>query len=346
MKKNIALTWGWTWWHIFPLLAIYNFLKNDKELNFYWFWNEWWLEEEIAIKNDINFIDIPSWKIRRYFDFRNFYEPLKNITWIFFWIFYILRYRIDIIISKWWFVSLPLCIAWYLLWKKIYIHESDTVSGLSNKIISKIATKIFYTFPNELIDWKKHILTWQILNPELLNIVKKNEEIQENEKLEVLVIAWSQWSNEIFENLKSILNNLIDINFNIILWEKNLHFKNDFSKYSNVKTYDFVSQEQMWELMKKRDIAISRWWATTLWELYFFGVHTIIIPLSNSAQNHQQLNWEYFNKNFWSDLIWNDKEINIEIYRLLTKYKDLRKNSLNLDNFYYALNKIKKEIFN
>lgn len=346
MKKNIALTWGWTWWHIFPLLAIYNFLKNDKELNFYWFWNEWWLEEEIAIKNDINFIDIPSWKIRRYFDFRNFYEPLKNITWIFFWIFYILRYRIDIIISKWWFVSLPLCIAWYLLWKKIYIHESDTVSGLSNKIISKIATKIFYTFPNELIDWKKHILTWQILNPELLNIVKKEEEIQENEKLEVLVIAWSQWSNEIFENLKSILNNLIDINFNIILWEKNLHFKNDFSKYSNVKTYDFVSQEQMWELMKKRDIAISRWWATTLWELYFFGVHTIIIPLSNSAQNHQQLNWEYFNKNFWSDLIWNDKKINIEIYRLLTKYKDLRKNSLNLDNFYYALNKIKKEIFN
>lgn len=344
MKKNIALTWGWTWWHIFPLLSIYNFLKNDNELKFYWFWNEWWLEEKISTINNIKFIDIPSWKIRRYFDFRNFYEPLKNLTWIVFWIYYILKYKIDIIISKWWFVWLPLCISWYLLWKKIYIHESDIIPGIANRIISKLATKIFYTFPNELIDWKKHILIWQILNPELLNKVKKDEEIKENEKLEVLVVAWSQWSTEIFENLKSILNNLIDINFNIILWEKNLYFKNDFSKFSNVKTYDFVSQEQMWELMKKRDIAISRWWATTLWELYFFGVHTIIIPLTNSAQNHQQLNREYFNKNFWSDIIWNDKKIDIEIYRLLTKYKDLRKNGLNLENFYYALNKLKKEI--
>jgi len=302
------------------------------------------MEYEIAYQNQIPFIHIPSWKIRRYFDIRNFYEPTKNLTWIFFWIYYIIKYKIDIVISKWGFAWLPLCIAAYILRKKVYIHESDTSSGLANRIISKIATKVFYSFPNNLIDGKKHILSWQILNPELLNKVSKDEEIIQNEKLEVLVIAWSQWSTKIFDSLKSILNNLMDVNFTIILWEKNKHFRSVFENYNNVKLYDFVSQEDLWEIYKKTDICITRWWATTLWELYFFWIHSIIVPLSNSANNHQQINWEYFKEKFWSDLLDENNKLNLEIYRLITKYKDLRKNWLNLDWYFYALEKIKKEI--
>lgn len=342
--KNIALTWWWTWGHIFPLLSIYNYLKDDKNLNFIWFWENDWLEEKIALENNIEFKDIPSWKVRRYFDLRNFYEPLKNISWIFWWIYYILIHKIDVIFSKWGYVSLPLCIAWFILRKKIYIHESDSVWGLANKIIEKIADKIFYTFPNEKIDDKKYILTWQILNPELIKTIDTVWELEENEKLEVLVIAGSQWSTIIFENLKTILNNLIDINFNIILWDKNLHFREEFKDFNNVKLYDFVSQKELAEIYKKTDIAITRAWATTLWELYFFGIHSIIIPLEWSAQNHQKQNWEYFKSNFWSDLLEESSQLNLEMFRLLNKYKDLRKNWLNLKGFYEPLEKTKAEI--
>jgi UDP-N-acetylglucosamine:LPS N-acetylglucosamine transferase len=34
----------------------------------------------MALENNIKFEHIPSGKIRRYFDLRNFYEPLKNLT--------------------------------------------------------------------------------------------------------------------------------------------------------------------------------------------------------------------------------------------------------------------------
>lgn len=342
--KNIALTWWWTGGHIFPLLSIYNYLKNDKELHFIWFGDEDGLEAEIASKNAIHFEHIPSGKIRRYFDMRNFFEPLKNLSWIFWGIYFILNYKIDTIISKWGFVWLPLCLAWALLRKKVYIHESDTASWLANKIISRFATKVFYTFPNEKIDGVKHIVSGQILNPELLNNVDKVWELEENEKLEVLVIAGSQGSTIIFENLKSILNNLIDINFTIILWDKNLHFRTDFEKYNNVTLYDFISQEELWEIYKKTDIALSRAGATTLWELYFFGIHTIIIPLEWSAQNHQVLNAKYFQETFGSDILKESDKLNLEIFRLLGKYKDLRKSGLNMKNFFYSLEKIKEEI--
>ena len=341
--KNIALTWWWTWWHIFPLVSIHNYLKNDSNLNFIWFWDEEWFEAEVAEKNNIPFEHIPSWKIRRYFDFRNFYEPLKNLTWIFFWIYYILKYRIDIVFSKGWYVALPLCIAAYILRKKIYIHESDTVSWVANKIIGKIATKVFYTFPHEGIEDERTFITWQILNPDLIDELK-DLNVWQNPRLKVVVMWWSQGSTTIFNALLKLLPELEDIDFNVILWDKNLHLKDKFSKFQNVITYDFISQKKLWLLLKKTDIAITRWWATTLWELNMFWIHSIIIPLLWSAWNHQMKNAMYFKENFWSDVLNEEEDLEAELYRRIQKYKWLRKSWLNLDWFFRALQIIEKEI--
>lgn len=97
----------------------------------------------------IEFHEVAAGKIRRYFDLRNFYEPLKNLTGVFQALYYLLRYKGDIIISKGGFVSVPTCFAGWMLRKKIYIHESDTVMGLANKISARFASKVFSSFPLE-----------------------------------------------------------------------------------------------------------------------------------------------------------------------------------------------------
>ena len=345
-RKTIALT-GWaTWGHVFPLLSVYNYFKEEDKYNFVWIWEEDSLEEEIALKNEIPFYDIPAGKIRRYFDVKNFYEPLKNLTGIFFWIYYILKYNIDIVFSKGWYVSLPLCIAAFILRKEVYIHESDVVGWVANRLISKIATKVFYSFENKKSlkhedkwDDAKHIAVWQILNPELLDYITTLE-VKENEKLEVLVIAWSQWSTTIFENLLKTLPDLWDINFTVILGEKNLHFKEAFQKHFQVTVHEFVDQKTLWKIYKKTDIAITRAWATTLWELNNFGIHSIIVPLKNSAANHQQSNADYFAEKFWSDVLDEEHNLSLELFRLMQKYKNLRKSGLNLNDFFKSLKTI------
>ena len=233
MKKiKIALTWWWTWWHVFPLLSIYNHLKNEN-LDFVWIWENNSLEQKISSENKIEFLSIKSGKLRRYFDIKNFFDPFKIIIWIFQSIYYIIKNDINIIFSKWGFVSVPTCIAGKILGKKIYIHESDTIMWLSNKIIARLATKVFFTFDNPLIDWKKYIKSSQILNPKL---IEKISNIQEkNEKQEILVMAWSQGSKVIFENLLEIIWDLSNSNFTIILWEKNTNFRSSFEKFKNVK---------------------------------------------------------------------------------------------------------------
>lgn len=347
-KKTIALTWGSTWGHVFPLVSIYNYLKEEKAYNFIWVWEEDSLEQEIAKKHKIPFFDIPAWKLRRYFDWKNFYEPLKNLTGILFWIYYILSNKIDIVFSKGGYVALPLCIAAFLLRKDIYIHESDTVSGIANKIIWKIATKVFYTFPNENCKDdkkinKKSFITWQILNPELLDWLK-DLNLEANTKLSVFVIGWSQWSTTIFEALIKLLPDFEDIDFQITLWEKNMHFREQFKKFPNVIVHDFLTQKRLGKILKQTDIAITRGWATSLWELNMFGIHSIIIPLSNSAWNHQNKNATYFNETFWSDILDENKDLEIELFRKLKKYKSLRKSSLQLDWFFKSLQIIEEEI--
>ena len=344
-RKTIALTGGATGGHIFPLLSLYNYFKDENKYNFIWVWEEESLEEELDEKNNISFYDIPAGKVRRYFDWRNFYEPLKNLTGIFFGIYYILKHNIDIVFSKGWYVSLPLCIAAFILRKDIYIHESDVVWWVANKIISIIATKVFYSFENNLTKkdsekpLAKHIHVGQIMNPELLDFITSLE-IKENEKLELLVIAGSQWSTTIFENMLKIIPDLWDINITVILGEKNLHFKEQFQKHFHVTVHDFVDQNTLWKIYKKTDIAITRAGATTLWELNNFGIHSIIIPLKNSAGNHQLSNAEYFEETFGSNILDEENNLNLEIFRLLQKFKDLRKSGLNLNNFFKSLKEI------
>ncbi|QFR38890.1 UDP-N-acetylglucosamine--N-acetylmuramyl-(pentapeptide) pyrophosphoryl-undecaprenol N-acetylglucosamine transferase [Candidatus Gracilibacteria bacterium 28_42_T64] len=342
-KQTIALTGGSTGGHVFPLLSTYNYLNEERKYNFFWVGEEDSLEEEIASKNKIKFLSIPAGKVRRYFDLRNFYEPLKNLSGIVFGIFYILKYKIDIVFSKGGYVSLPLCIAAFILRKKIYVHESDMTAGIANKIIGKVATKTFYTFPNKKIDNKKYIVAGQILNPELLDYLD-DLEIEENEKLEVMIIAGSQGSTTIFKTLLTILPDLQDINFNIVLGEKNMWMRDDFKKFPNILVHDFITQKRLGKILKNKDIAITRGGATTLWELNSFGIHSIIIPLKNSAGNHQLKNAEYFHSEFGSNILDEENNLDLELFRLLQKFKDLRKSGLNLENFFKPLQVIEEHI--
>lgn len=58
-----------------------------------------------------------------------------------------------------------------------------------------------------------------------------------------------------------------------------MHFREDFKQFPNTRVHDFVTQKRLGKIYKEVDIAITRAGATTLWELYYFGIHAITIPL-------------------------------------------------------------------
>ena len=339
--KKIIFTGGGTGGHVTPIESLYNYIEETSHNEYMWLWERDSLEETAAAKLGIEFKDISAGKIRRYWDIRNFYEPLKNLTWVIESLYHICKFKGQVVFSKGGFVSVPAVFAAFILRKKIYIHESDAVMGLANKITSKFATKVFYTFPSEKT--RKHIHSGPIVNPVMLDSVKSLTK-SENERLTVLVIAWSQGSQKIFEELLKMLPDCSDIDFHVIMGtNSDSELKAKLGNFWNVKVYGYIPQKELSKLYVVSDIAISRG-SSTLWELFYFGIHTIIIPLKATGWNHQYHNGKYFSENYGSDLLDEDENLSLEMFRRLQKYKDLRKTGLNLEWYLDALNTIKEEI--
>lgn len=311
--KKVALVWWWTWGHITPLLSIFRNMSQENGFDFFWVWESDSLEQKIALENNIRFYPVRAWKLRRYLSFKTFFEPFKIILGIFDAISILKKESPDLIFSKWWYVSMPVAIASKILWIKLFLHESDTVAWLANRYVWMFAQKVFLGFKEASIYFEKEKVevVWQVLNPDLFNNEKTI--ISENEKTNLLIVAWSQWSTRIFQALLWNTENLKNFHVSVTLWSLNTHFRKDFSKLQDIEIYDFVDQKKMWELYSKADLAITRAWATSLAELEAFWVKMIIIPLSESANNHQV-------KNAW---IYETKENEVLLEQDLNRLKDV-----------------------
>ena len=85
--------------------------------------------------------------------------------------------------------------------------------------------------------------------------------------------------------------------------------------------------------MKMSDIAITRS-SSTLWELFHFGIHSIMIPLKATGGNHQTHNAQYFKDEYGFIMLDEDDDLTSDIRKYCEKYRFLRKKTLNLDEYF------------
>lgn len=344
-KKSIAFAWGWTWWHIFPIKSLIdNIDKNIYQI--YWFWNKNSLEEKICKQiKDITFIPIISWKIRRQITLKNIrfniIDLFKNLIGFFQSFFYVLKYKPSFIFSKWWYVAFMPCLAWKILRKKIYVHESDTVPWLVNKLIAKFSDQVFLWFKEceKFIKNKNKYFVWQIISNKFFQpVTYKN-----SNKTNLLIIWGSQWAKFLIDNIKPLIKDNFLKNFKIYIigWVKNSTPTID---NKNVNYFGFLSQDELIEIYKKIDISITRWSATSLAEQDQFDIKKIIIPLPYTWWNHQYYNAVAYKKK-WDILISQfDKNFQEKLKNNLLKFKNYKKKKgtykSNKDNKKIVLNQI------
>ena len=325
---------GFAWWgtggHVFPIQSLIKFINKHHvwEHQLFWFGEktslehsvcqelsgsfksqdtyEWFTEKNrsdslqsmpTTVETQLAFLPIISWKRRRE---KEFVAILKNIWWlfrilvgVFQSLYHIIRHKIDVIFCKWWFVSLPVVFAAWILRKPILLHESDTKPWLSNRICSRFATTIFTGF-EDVFPWKE-IVVWQILDDDLVAEITATNKA---DIADVLVIGGSQWSQSLYDALYDLLvanqAKFEHTRFHIVLWTENQSYIHRFEKFSFVKVYPFVSQKQMWDLLAKCDLSITRGGTTSLAEQELFNIKKIIVPI---PWTHDQLkNAQYYQK--------------------------------------------------
>lgn len=349
MKKIVAFAGGWSGWHIFPIKNLIESIGNEnyKVLRF-GSWDS--LEEKIAndLKSqwrDLIFIPIFSWKLRRYLSLKNVFlnilDIFKNIAWFFQSMFFILKYQPIFVFSKGWFVALTPCLAWKMCFKRIYVHESDMVAWLANRIIFLFADKIFLGFENLLKNTKKTntMFVWQLLS----DLFFKKYEYSKNDKTNLLISWWSQWSKIIISCIRKLVKDwkLEDFHISILWWTKN---SGETFNAENIDFYDFLSQAEILEIYKKTDFAITRWAATSLAEQDQLDIKKIIIPLPYTGWNHQYYNGKEYQKK-WDILLSQldknfEQKLENEILKFKNKYKIFWKYRTDIDGKNLVLDEI------
>jgi UDP-N-acetylglucosamine--N-acetylmuramyl-(pentapeptide) pyrophosphoryl-undecaprenol N-acetylglucosamine transferase len=306
--KTILLVGGWTGGHIQPIVSLTKHIKKtDQKPSFLWIGGSGSGEEKIANEEHIEFNSIPTLKLTSTKSFKvllypfllifGFWKARKILWWV--------SNKTDTplcVFSKWWPGSVAIGIAAWSLWIPLYIHESDTIPGRSNLMLSRLATKIFLGFENakQYFNPDKCEVIWQILDPIFEGEKwRKKWEIQwKTNKPHIFVICGSQWSQTIFQSIIDQFSDSNGYEWIIALGKLNANMQSAFSSIVACQVLTWISQENIAEIIQDTDIAITRGSATTLAELTTSPqkIQLIIVPLPFSADNHQYYNAREYEK--------------------------------------------------
>ena len=304
---KILFTGGGTGGHILPIVAICREIRRnypDPNLQFFYIGPRDDFDHILLDQEGIKVKHVLSGKIRRYLDWNAFYQnPLDilfkipvGIIQAFFHIFFLSP---DLIFSKGGFGSIQGAVAGWLLRVPVFLHESDIKPGLANRFLSKLAREVFASFPNtEHFSSKKIVLVGNPIRKEILEGSKEESQGLFNltrKKPVILILGGSQGAqrinDKILENLSELLKNFEIIhqcgekNFKEVKAESRAILPEELA--SSYHLFSFLKEEEIKHAYAACDIVVSRAGSGTIFEIAAVGKPSILIPLPESAQNHQ-----------------------------------------------------------
>lgn len=312
MKLKILFTGGGTGGHVIPIISIVREIRRidpDKEIGFFFMgpkddFAEIFLSQEgIVVKN------VYSGKIRRYLEFKTFLQNAADVLLkipfgILQSLFNIFFLSPDIVFSKGGFGSIPVVLAARFFFIPVFLHESDAAPGMANKFLSRYALKIFTSFPKtEYFPLKKIVFSGNPIRTEILNgDAGRGRDLFRifSDRQVIFVLGGSQGAQRINDRILEILPNLLS-NFEIIIQTGENNFTEvadqakiilagnpDLEKYFHPVA--FLKEADLKDAYAAADLIISRAGSGSLFEIAALGKPSILIPLPESAQNHQAVN--------------------------------------------------------
>jgi len=337
--KRILLVGGGSGGHVFPLVAVANSLReksSDLELQL---WGDGDFAKLAAQRANIPFKPIIASKLRRYFSLLNIIDVFKLIPSFFQSMWLMLWYMPDAVFSKGGYAAVMPAIAAKIHNIPVYTHESDSTPGLANKIIGKIADKIFISFESSLkyYDPSKAEL---VGNP-VMKEIAQGDRISalshlgfNPDKKTILILGGSQGAKRIND---LILESLVQLtqNYQIIHSSGESQYKKVNETIEKIKKegqssygqqidnsyrlYSFLNLEEMKNAYAAADVIIARGGAGLLFEIALVGKPAIIIPLSQGSRGDQIVNAAEFAKYGGSVL----EEGNLTIHILMNQLESL-----------------------
>jgi UDP-N-acetylglucosamine--N-acetylmuramyl-(pentapeptide) pyrophosphoryl-undecaprenol N-acetylglucosamine transferase len=305
--KHILLTGGGTAGHVTPNIALLPALRSRGYAISY-IGSAKGIERELMARENVPYFAIPTGKLRRYLDLRNFTDIFRIKMGFLKSLFLVARLRPRILFSKGGFVSCPVVWACWLLRVPVIIHESDISPGLANKLSLPFAKKTCYSFPETAahLPKSKAIQTGIPVREALFaGDAAKGRALCgfTDAKPVVMVIGGSLGAQAVNACVRQSLDTLLrEYQVCHVCGKGNLA-----ENLPGYAPFEYVNEE-LAHLFAMADVVISRAGATALFELVALNKPNLLIPLPLSASRGDQiLNAQSFEKQGFSAVLAQEK---------------------------------------
>ena len=300
---KVLLSGGGTGGHVYPAIAIANRIKEDyPDAEILFVGTAKGIESEIVPKYGYNIETVTVQGFKRKIDLDNVKRVFKLFKGLEQSRKVIKRFKPDIVIGTGGYVSGPVLFNASMSKIPTVIHEQNSFPGVTNKILSKMVTRVLTSFEDSHkrfpeASQEKLVLTGNPVRKEILvsrkNISRRKLGISEDKKM-VLCYGGSGGSRKINEAMKLVIENMVKDDVAFIFATGKEYFE-EFSKeiYNlSLKPYQKVVPylEDMANALSASDLVIGSAGAISLAEITALGKPSIIIPKAYTAENHQEYN--------------------------------------------------------
>ncbi len=299
--KKFIIAGGGTGGHIFPAIAIADGLKQfDPNCEILFVGASGRMEIEKVPQSGYKIVGLDVVGLQRSLTPKNILFPFKVLKSLMQARKVVKEFKPDACIGVGGYASGPVLFVAALSCIKIFIQEQNSYPGITNKILSKFAQKIFVAYDNlaNFFNPTKIILTGNPVRKDITAVLPDKKEAiaffnLDGNKKTILIIGGSLGARTINESIEKNIDLLNNAGIQLIWQTGKIYYDGIIERtkdkdLSNINIHQFIKEMNL--AYSAADIIISRAGALSISELCIVGKPCILIPSPNVSEDHQTKN--------------------------------------------------------
>ena len=288
---------GGTGGHVFPALAVADELRA-RGVPVIWLGTQAGIEARLVPQSGypIEWLSISGWRGKGVIN--TLMAPARLIVACYQAMRVLLKRKPCAILGMGGFASGPGGLMAWLLRKPLLIHEQNAVAGLTNRLLSKVATENMEAFPGAL--GKKAYYVGNPVRKDIIDLPSPEKRMANRDgALRLLVIGGSLGAVKLNELVPEAVSKIISAGRPEVWHQtgmKNHEAAQALYKKFNVEGRVDAFIDDMAAAYAWADVVICRAGAMTVFELAAAGVASILVPYPYAVDDHQTVNAEYLEK--------------------------------------------------
>ena len=289
---------GGTGGHLFPALAIADEVKKQNPKAVFLFaGTRDKIEARVVPQRGYKFVTIWISGFHRSLRLQNLLFPVKILVALIQSFFLIKRFSPDVVVGTGGYVCGPVLFVASLLGIPTVVHESNSYPGITTRLLSGRATRVFTAF-EATNRWLKRTDNVELVGTptrEALDNVSRQSAFKffglDEKKQTVLVFGGSLGATSVNRVMVQVVDNLVARGVQFI-WQTGEDDYSDLNSRMSGKSIGWIGAfiDRMDYAYAAADIVVSRSGATTIAELTRLGKPAILVPYPFAAADHQTMN--------------------------------------------------------